>query len=160
MTPGAGSKIVVGVDGSESSLGALRWAVRQAEMTKDDLLVLTVWSYPERPAPFGMVPELPLPDDPMAEVRRRLDDVVDAAAGRKPSIAVRAEVVEGRAATALVEAARDAELLVVGSRGLGAIAGMLLGSVSEHCVRHAASPVVVVRSTDDAARVSRGSRQP
>jgi nucleotide-binding universal stress UspA family protein len=147
MTPRAGSKIVVGVDGSDSSLLALRWAVRQAEMTGAALHALTAWSYPEHPTPFGMVPELPLPEDPMAEARRMLHDVVEAAVGREPSVEVRAEVVHGSAAPTLVDAARDAELLVVGSRGLGAFTGMLLGSVSEHCVRYAACPVVVVRST-------------
>ncbi|MEU3985934.1 universal stress protein [Streptomyces sp. NPDC026672] len=63
------------------------------------------------------------------------------------------QVVEGHPAAALTEAAKDAELLVVGSRGHGAFTGMLLGSVSHHCVHHATCPVLVVRAdTDRTAR--------
>jgi nucleotide-binding universal stress UspA family protein len=148
----AGSKIVVGVDGSEPSLEALRWAIHQAELTNASLEVLTAWSYPERQAPFGIVPELPLRKDPMAATRPRLDQAVKAALGRDRNLDVRDDVVHGEAAQVLLEAARDADLLVVGSRGLGAITGMLLGSVSEHIVRHAPCPVVVVPSTKDASR--------
>jgi nucleotide-binding universal stress UspA family protein len=145
MPHAAASTTVVGVDGSDSSLEALGWAIREAGLTGATLNVVTAWSFPEHPTPFGIVPELPLAEDPLAETRKRLDQVVEAARGGIERLDVRTRVVHGAAATVLLESARDADLLVVGSRGLGTIAGLLLGSVSEHCVRHASCPVVVVR---------------
>jgi len=138
-------KIVAGVDGSESSIAALRWAARQAELTGATLHVVTAWSYPEHPTPFGIVPDLPLSADALSDARQKLVEVVGAELGGHVGITVHTEVVHGNAAPVLLDAARDADLLVVGSRGQGAFAGMLLGSVSEHCVRHATCPVVVVR---------------
>jgi nucleotide-binding universal stress UspA family protein len=135
----------VGVDGSESSTAALRWAARQAELTGAALHIVTAWSYPEHPAPLGIIPDLPLPADPLSDVRQKLVELVGAELGRHVGIDVHCEVVHGNAAPVLLDAARDADLLVVGSRGQGAFAGMLLGSVSEHCVHHAACPVLVVR---------------
>jgi len=150
MSQASRSKIVVGVDGSGSSLEALRWAVHQTNLTGATLHVVTAWGYPDHPTPFGIVPELPLPQDPMAETRRRLDEVVETARRGDPNAEVRTEVVHGSAAPVLLQAARDADLLIVGSRGVGTFVGMLLGSVSEHCVRHASCPVLVVRSVHDA----------
>ena len=75
----------------------------------------------------------------------RLTEAVQAEAPVGASAAVTTEVVPGHAGAVLVEASRRAALLVVGSRGRGRLAEALLGSVSEHCVRHAACPVVVVR---------------
>jgi nucleotide-binding universal stress UspA family protein len=126
-------------------MAALRWAARQAELTGATLHVVTAWSYPEHPTPFGMVPDLPLPADPLSEARQKLVEIVGSVVGRHAGISVHTEVVRGSAAPVLLDAARDADLLVVGNRGLGAFAGMLLGSVSGHCVQHAACPVLVVR---------------
>jgi len=139
------SKIVVGMDGSEPSMDALEWAAHEAELTDASLDVVTAWTFPEEPTPFGIVPPV-LPDaDPLAEARRQLDELIADTRDRHPQLDVRADVVRGRASSVLLEASQDADLLVVGSRGRGAFVGMLLGSVSEHCVRHAACPVVVVR---------------
>src|SRR5579872_4629000 len=145
MNENSESRIVVGVDGSESSIDALKWAARQAEMTGATLHVVTAWAYPDQPTPFGIVPELPLGPDPLTEARERLENAIVSALGPHPSVEVTAEVLSGHVPPVLLHAARDAELLVVGSRGRGAFAGMLLGSVSEHCVHHAGCPVVVVR---------------
>ena len=112
-------KIVVGVDGSESSIAALRWAARQAELTGAALHVVTAWSYPEHPTPFGIVPPLPLPTDPLSNARRQLAEVVDAELERHTGLTIHTEVVHGNAAPVLLDAARDADLLVVGSRGQG-----------------------------------------
>jgi nucleotide-binding universal stress UspA family protein len=142
----AHGKIVVGVDGSEPSTEALEWAAHQAELTGATLDVVTAWAYGEEPTPFGIVPPV-LPEvDPLTETRSKLDELVAAVRGRHKLITVRADVVRGHAAEVLLEEAQDADLLVVGSRGRGAVVEMLLGSVSEHCVRHAACPVVIVRS--------------
>jgi nucleotide-binding universal stress UspA family protein len=149
MTKNAESKIVVGVDGSESSIGALKWAARQAELTGATLHVVTAWAFPEEPTPFEIVPHLPLGPDRLAEPREELDKTIVAVLGSHPSITVIPEVRSGHVVPVLLDAARDADLLVVGSRGRGAFAGMLLGSVSEHCVHHARCPVLVVRSIKD-----------
>jgi nucleotide-binding universal stress UspA family protein len=140
------SRIVVGVDGSEQSLDALRWAAGQARLSGAQLHVVTGWFYPEFPTPFGIVPELP-PPDPMDEARRRLDETVAAVLGASPNIVVHAEVIKGSPAAVLLDAAERADLLVVGSRGMGRFDALLLGSVCERCVRLATCPVVVIHRT-------------
>ena len=135
-------RIVVGVDGSESSIDALRWAVRQAELTSCDVEVVTTW---QQPIGYGA--------DLVAEaenwdvlVESKLDDAlaqVDTA-----RVKVRRTVSHGHPAEVLTDASTNAELLVVGSRGHGGFVGMLLGSVSLHVSSHARCPVVVVRHLD------------
>ena len=138
-------RVVVGVDGSECSLRALRWAARDAELTGAVLEVITAWTFPEHAAPLGVVVRLPWPEDLMAQAREALDALIERELPGCDRTRVQAQVIRGSAAAVLLEAARDADLLVVGNRGRGAFAELLLGSVSEHCVRHAPCPVVVVR---------------
>ena len=133
--------IVVGVDGSEPSLNALRWAGKQARMTGATLRVLTTW---EGATGTGWVPTFPGDYDPQAVARQALDEAVTETLGADPDVAVERIVKEGHAAPVLLAAAKDADLLVVGSHGHGAFAGMLIGSVSEHLVRHAPCAIVVV----------------
>jgi nucleotide-binding universal stress UspA family protein len=133
--------IVVGVDGSEPSLKALGWAAQQARMTGAKLQVVTTW---EVSTGTGWVPTFPVGYDPEVLARQTLDEAVNETLGSDPDIAVERVVKEGHAAPVLLAAARDADLLVVGSHGHGAFAGMLLGSVSEHLMRHAPCAVVVV----------------
>ncbi|MGO9150532.1 MAG: universal stress protein [Acidimicrobiales bacterium] len=133
--------IVVGVDGSEPSLNALRWAGEQARMTGATLRVLTTW---EVATGTGWVPTFPVDYDPQAVARQALDEAVIETLGADPDVAVERIVKEGHAAPVLLAAAKDADLLVVGSHGHGAFAGMLIGSVSEHLVRHAPCAIVVV----------------
>lgn len=136
--------IVVGVDGSEPSKEALRWAARQAGLTGTALHVVAAWAFP---ASWGWA-VAPLNDfDPEADTRRGVEAMVKEVLG--PQAEVHLEVVEGRPAQVLLHAAADAELLVVGNRGHGAFAGMVLGSVSEHCVHQASCPVVVVHRPSD-----------
>ena len=140
--------IVVGVDGSEASMRALRWAADQAKLTGASLTVVTTWEFPPT---FGWAPPYPSDFDPDKDARAALQKHVDAVLGSEPEVAVQLDVVEGHPAFVLTETARDAELLVVGSRGHGAFAGMLLGSVSEYCAAHASCPVVIVRDPEDPA---------
>jgi nucleotide-binding universal stress UspA family protein len=133
--------IVVGVDGSEPSLNALRWAGKQARMTGATLRVLTTW---EVATGTGWVPTFPVDYDPQAVARQALDEAVTETLGADPDVAVERIVKEGHAAPILLAAAKDADLLVVGSHGHGAFAGMLIGSVSEHLVRHAPCAIVIV----------------
>ena len=138
-------RIIVGVDGSDPSIRALRWAARQAEWSGATLEVLTVWTFPEHPAPLGIMIHVPWPDELMAEARVKLDEVIRRTLPDFDPGRIHARVIRGSAVPVLLDAARDAELLAVGSRGRGAMAELLLGSVSEGCVRHAVCPVVVTR---------------
>lgn len=135
--------IVVGVDGSEPSKQALQWAARQAQLTGASLQAVLSWSVPVMA--YGGPVVIPYEADFSQEAGGVLDRAISTTLGDDPKVKVSASVVEGRAAEVLVEAARGAALLVVGSRGHGAFTGMLLGSVSEYCVAHAPCPVVVVR---------------
>jgi nucleotide-binding universal stress UspA family protein len=148
MSAAAGTPrtIVVGVDGSEPSKRALRWAADQAKLSGAQLKVVTTWEYPPT---LGWAPPYPSDFDPDVDARKSLQETVDTALGEKPAIAVELVVAEGHPAYVLTQAARGAELLVVGSRGHGAFAGMVLGSVSEYCAAHSPCPVVVVRNAQD-----------
>jgi nucleotide-binding universal stress UspA family protein len=136
-------RIVVGVDGSEASRDALTWAARQAALTGASLQVIMTWHVPT--AAYGAQIPMPSDYDFIADSERELGTVVSEVLGPQPGIGVSMVVMEGHPANRLIEASVGAEMLVVGSRGHGAFSGMLLGSVSEHCVAHASCPVVVVR---------------
>lgn len=135
-------RIVVGVDGSESSLSALEWAVEMAEKGSQELTLICAWSLPNT---YGWAAPLPEDYNPEADAVRLIADAIASIRRDHPGIDVKGETVQDHPAPALVEASKGAALLVVGSRGHGEFAGMLLGSVSEHCVGHAHCPVVVHR---------------
>jgi len=147
------AKIVVGVDGSQGGLQALDWALAEAHVRQAPLHVVHAWMLPlidALPEPWAVgSPPFGPPDEDVHDhleetARRVLDASLDRARSAQPGLEVRGELVESRPAAALLEAARDADLLVVGSRGRGGFAGLLLGSVSAQCVHHAPCPVVVV----------------
>jgi nucleotide-binding universal stress UspA family protein len=142
--------IVVGVDGSEQSIDALHWAARQAKLTGASLRVVSTWHYP---VSLGWAPAWPPDWNPAAEAKSALTKVIKEQLGADAGIAVTEEIVEGHPAEVLVALTEkeEPELLVVGSRGHGAFAGMVLGSVSEYCAEHAQCPVVVVRHKDKSA---------
>ena len=135
--------IVVGVDGSEHSKAALRWALEEARLRGAALRVVHAWwAYP------ALVPGTPivsadwdaLREEAQEFARRFVADTI----GEPEDVEISAVAPHGTAAPVLVEAAKDAELLVVGSRGHGGFAGLLLGSVSQQCAHHARCPLVVV----------------
>jgi nucleotide-binding universal stress UspA family protein len=137
-------RIVVGVDGSEGSRAALEWAVEEARLRGADVDAVHVWLYPPLTYMTGLVPAPVFDrDDLVAGAREVLDAACDAV--DRGSVRINRIVIEGGAPHRLVDAASDADLLVVGSRGHGGVAGLLLGSVSRYCVHHARCPVVVVR---------------
>jgi nucleotide-binding universal stress UspA family protein len=135
--------IVVGVDGSDASKDALRWAAHQAEVTGSALVAVSSWKFPAMA--YGAVVPLPYDFDVEGASQKTLDQAISETLGNHSAVDVSTVVAEGPPALELLKAAQNADLLVVGSRGHGAFAGMLLGSVSEHCVAHSPCPVVVVR---------------
>jgi nucleotide-binding universal stress UspA family protein len=140
--PGTTHRIVVGIDGSPSSLAALEWAASHAELTGATLEVLMTWEWP---ASYGWSIPIPTGYDPEHDSAKALDDILEPVRKEHPGITIESTVIEGHPAPLLVNASQGADLLVVGSRGHGEFAGMLLGSVSEHCVSNAHCPVLVLR---------------
>jgi nucleotide-binding universal stress UspA family protein len=135
-------RIRVGVDGSDGSLDALRWAASERALRDARLRVLLAWHMPA----FGPVPPMPVDEESWQRgAERTLRESLTAVFGPEPPSKVQAEVRNGRPAPTLLAAAGEADLLVVGSRGHGGMAGLLLGSVSTACVHHAPCPVLVVR---------------
>ncbi len=139
--------IVVGVDGSDCSIAALRFAIAEARVRKARLLAVHAWD----PPPVSTYHEAAhLLATGFAAVREAaeefLDTIVAETLDEGPDVVVEKAVVEGPAAAALVAASRTAVLLIVGSRGLGGFKGLLLGSVSQQCAHHAPCPLVIVPS--------------
>jgi nucleotide-binding universal stress UspA family protein len=138
-------RIVVGVDGSPSSVSALRWAGRQAGLTGAVLELIIAWEWPTT---YGAPVAFAADYDPAAAGRHVLDVAEKTLHEEHPALDIKTAVVEGHPAPVLVAASRGAELLVVGCRGHGEFIGMVLGSVSEHCVTNAHCPVLVFRDDD------------
>ena len=142
------SRIVVGVDGSPSSRSALRWAVRQALLTGGTVDAIMAWHVPAAMAGYAWG-QGPVGLDDVAEretdTRKALDAVISEEVESADRHLVTARAINGHPAQALLNAAAGADLLVVGSRGHGAFAEALIGSVSQYCVHHAHSPVLVMR---------------
>ena len=140
--------IIVGVDGSEHSYRALCWAMHEAAVRHAPLTVMTVCPSPARPATMSLwgLPTLPEGGFNPEHARRAVQDAVAKAAGEITGAApeVTVSVATGEVTEELVSASRDADLLVVGSRGNGGFTRLLLGSVSSQVVHHAACPVIVI----------------
>lgn len=139
--------IVVGVDGSEHANEALRWALREAALRKSDVLALYGWTMPAPPGRIGYyTASLQDPRKFQEGASAMLDSIVDEAAADAGDVVIKRRAVQGSPAEELIRASEGAELLVVGSRGLGGFTSLLLGSVSQQCAHHAHCPVVIVRA--------------
>lgn len=139
-TPTPGDPIVVGVDGSPESRQALRWATDLAKLLGATINVVSAWQYPTT---YGYA--APLPDwNPDEQMRRVQSQVITGVFGEENPSGVARIVVNGGAARVLLEASQTALMLVVGSRGHGGFAGLLLGSVSATVAEHASCPVLIV----------------
>jgi len=152
MKPDETRPILVGIDGSVHSLHALRYARRVAESMSLPLKVVSVWHY--RASGFGLPPigmvSVPLDAEPEAEAERVLADATSSMLSEMTTVPLETMVLEGEAAAVLINESRSSEMLVVGSRGLGSVSGMLLGSVSAPCAQHAHCPVLVVHPAEPA----------
>ncbi|WP_217181243.1 universal stress protein [Streptomyces sp. AC495_CC817] len=153
--------VTVGIDGSRESLAAAEWAAREARLRALPLRLLNVWE--PVPEPMGRAPVLGAEGEPEPEeargregdhgagVGKVLREAADGIRQRHPGVDVGVDQLTGRASEQLVKAAPEAELVVLGSRGLSGIAGFLLGSVGLHVVAHTERPVVLVRAGERAA---------
>lgn len=140
-------RIVVGIDGSEESQAALVWALRQARLQGAVLDVVYAW-HPLYIADIsGMAMSTIRPEEMEASAQAVLDHSV-AELGNTADVEVNPILATGSAAHVLLETAKGADLLVVGSRGRGGFSGLLLGSTSQQCAHHATCPVVIVRAKD------------
>jgi nucleotide-binding universal stress UspA family protein len=138
--------VVVGFDGSQGSEAALRVALREAQLRQARLLVVGAWHMPTYYYGSAAAPSVraALAEDVRRELTTRMEE---AAAGLREDardVEIETRLAEGGAASVLTKQAADADLLVVGSRGLGGFRELLLGSLSHECVQHASCPVLIV----------------
>lgn len=141
-------RVVVGVDGSETARKAVRWAAREAKIRGLRLELVSASEVPISSYAFGYgFPAFS--EEMMKSVTERaeghLAEALDEARAEAREVEIETIAVQGQPARALVEVAKGADLLVVGSRGLGGFRELLLGSVSQQCAQHATCPVVIVR---------------
>ena len=133
--------VVVGVDGSQRSVRAAEWAAGEAELWGAPLHLLYVFEWPAMAEGY----DPGVTNDVRASAEKLLADQVETLARRHPGLEVTGQVIVSQPAVALVEASKEAAVVVVGARGLGRFTGPLLGSVSQKVAAHAHGPVIVVR---------------
>jgi nucleotide-binding universal stress UspA family protein len=141
------STILVGVDHSEGAKAALRFALEEAKLRGAKLRPVHAWQFGYVGSP-GIEGTLPVVGADLGELHRAaelaLDAILREAIPDPGGVELDRRVVEGAPGAVLVDESRDADLLVVGSRGRGGFAGLLLGSVGQQCAQHAACPVVII----------------
>jgi nucleotide-binding universal stress UspA family protein len=146
--------IVVGVDHSAGAWEALRFALTEARLRGASLRAIHTWQPPYSGAGLGLT-EGAYRAEELSELKSAAEAALNASIQEAipgvGEVEIERQVIEGVPAAVLVEESRGAELLVVGSRGLGGFRGLLLGSVSQQCAHHAACPVVIVRAPDESA---------
>jgi nucleotide-binding universal stress UspA family protein len=136
-------RIVVGVDGSVGSMAALRWAVAEAGRRHANVEAVCAWSFPV----IAATPFVPVTGFSWADLIEAAQEAVDGAISRlgpHPELSITTKVMEGRPAHVLLDDAAGAELLVVGTRGMGGAAELFLGSTSHACAHRSPVPVVIV----------------
>ncbi len=145
-------KFVVGVDGSPGSRTALAWAVEQAKESHAEITVVLAFNFELAWIDVGSDYQGAWIQDATEKAQHQLHRIIAETLPDPPPVTLHGLVVEGEPAAVLVEIARHADLLVVGTRGRGGFAGLLLGSVSQRCAEHASCPVVVVPGDAGASR--------
>jgi nucleotide-binding universal stress UspA family protein len=139
--------IVVGIDGSEQSNQALRWAVEEARLRGANIRAVHAWMPPATTLMPGPAPgfDLAAAQPGLQEASTRLVRAMVEEVAGDAEVSVEPVAIEGPAVQVLAEEARDAEMLVVGSRGRGGFTGLLLGSVSQALAHHSPCPVLIYR---------------
>ena len=141
--------IVVGVDGSDPSKLAVQWAAQEAHVRKLPILLAAAYVVPQFLYAEGMVPSTAVFDELEGQAQTFVDEAVNEIRKVDADIDIMQEIHEGNPITMLLELSKKAEMVVIGSRGLGGFAGALLGSVSSSLVHHAHGTVVIVRENMD-----------
>lgn len=144
-TPRTEGPVVVGVDGSPNSALAVAFAAEEAVLRGTDLVAVHAYTEPVSTGPGDMLPLIYDPDALATDEGRLLTEATAGLAERHPDLRVVRRLVRDRARPALIEHSRTAQLVVVGARGRGGFAGLLLGSVSQAVLHHAECPVAIVR---------------
>ena len=142
------AKIVAGIDGSDASKDALRWAVEEARLRRADVVAVHAWQVPPPVPSLGPAPGVEIVEIvPQLEegAKKLVESIVAEVVGDDSDVNVEPVATEGPPANVLIEAAKGADLLVVGSRGHGGFVALLLGSVSQHVATHAPCPVLIHR---------------
>ena len=142
------AKIIVGIDGSDASKDALRWAVEEARLRGADVVAVHAWQVPPPVPSLGPAPGVEVVEmiPQLEEAAKTLvQSVVAEVVGDASDVTVEAVTTEGPPANVLIEAAKGADMLVVGSRGHGGFVALLLGSVSQQVATHAPCPVLIHR---------------
>ncbi|MEU4643482.1 universal stress protein [Micromonospora sp. NPDC023814] len=145
MTSNTRAPVVVGVDGSAAALDAVRVAAREAAQRQCPLRVVHAFIWPLTRVPVDPVPGAPAGAGLRNQAERYVAEAVAEAGKAAPEVAVTGAVVDGAATPVLLDESRDAALVVLGHRGLGGFAGLLIGSVTVQVSAHALCPVLVVR---------------
>jgi len=141
----ANKPIVVGIDGSESSKAALRWAAKLAPSIGGGIHAIVAWEYPMMMGWEGGIPDWWRPDE---DAKKILDEALNEVFGKTPPEGLVGSVRQGHPTNVLLEASKGAQILILGSRGHGGFVGLLLGSVSSACAEHATCPVLVVHGEE------------
>ncbi|NLU80529.1 universal stress protein [Micromonospora sp. HNM0581] len=150
MTSNSGAPVVVGVDGSEIALHAVRAAAREAAYRRRPLRIVHAFIWPLMGVPLGPAPGAPVDGGLRGQAERYLAEALTEAGKVAPEVVVTGVVIDGTASAVLLAEARDAALVVLGNRGLGGFAELFLGSVAVQVSAHADSPVLVVRGASRA----------
>ena len=144
------TRIVVGIDGSESALAALRWAIGEARLRGATIDAIDAWNYPYVVVPGATVPLHPRADQAV-DVEEELETALAAVASEADGVTINPVVTEGVPAAVLCEAAEGADMLVIGRGRHHALRKRVLGSVGTEVLQHAPCPVVVVTHQADEA---------
>ena len=142
--------VVVGVDGSDSSLAAVEFAAHEATMRRRPLRIVHAFIWPYLNVPLGPSPSGPPEGGLRHEAERIVAAAVSLANATTPDTPVHADIVTGAAAAVLRECSHGATLIVIGDRGLGGFTGLLVGSVAVQLAAHATCPIIVVRGVANA----------
>ena len=138
------NKIIVGVDGSPSSNAALEWAAQEAEIRGSTLELIHAWNYPN----LGYEGYVAVLEDFEKDASALLDEVVAFVRKNYPKLQLVSSLIQGPTAQTIMDRAKEADMVVVGSRGRGGFSALLLGSVGQQLVHHCPAPVVIIHLAD------------
>ena len=149
MATTSDKEIIVAVDGSDASNEAVRWAANAALKRKQPLKLVSAYTMPQFMYADGMVPPQELYDELESEAGDKIENARKIVTDFSADVEVSYLVKEGAPIDTLLDLSETAEMIVMGSRGLGGLSGLVMGSVSSAVVAHAECPVVVVRKDND-----------